>query len=381
MENKEIKDALDALGKQWNDMQPLIKAANDEQKRIGTVLGDTAQQLKAFNDRLDSIEVKLQRPGSGGKEGSPEAAATKAAFLSYARKGVMALSPEERKLLTVTDDTTGGFRAPAEFDSEIIKGIIEISPVRGLVTVRTTSKRSIKVMKRTGTFAARWVGETQTRTETTGLAYGLEEIPNHEIYALVDVSVQDLEDTDFDLEGEIKSEATDQFALAEGDAVISGDGNGKPSGFLVNSAVPNENTGDANNLTYNGLVAVSHNGKADYMVNGVFVLSLSTLGKIRMMVDGAGNPLWAPMASGAPSTILGRPYTILQGMPSVANTNKAIAFGNFKRAYRMVDRIGIGVVRDDLTQATSGAVRFLLRKRVGGQVVVAEAIRTLTVSA
>jgi HK97 family phage major capsid protein len=38
------------------------------------------------------------------------------------------------------------------------------------------------------------------------------------------------------------------------------------------------------------------------------------------------------------------------------------------------------VLRDPFTQATSGNVRFIARRRVGGQVVLAEAIRKLKVS-
>ncbi len=41
----------------------------------------------------------------------------------------------------------------------------------------------------------------------------------------------------------------------------------------------------------------------------------------------------------------------------------------------------MSVLRDPFTQATSGNIRFVARKRVGGQVVLAEAIRKLQVAA
>ena len=67
-------------------------------------------------------------------------------------------------------------------------------------------QEAIQVPKRTGQFAAQWVSESGTRSETEGYTVGLEEIPAHEQYALVDISEQDLEDTVFDLEAEMQSE-------------------------------------------------------------------------------------------------------------------------------------------------------------------------------
>jgi len=40
----------------------------------------------------------------------------------------------------------------------------------------------------------------------------------------------------------------------------------------------------------------------------------------------------------------------------------------------IVDRVAMAVLRDPFTQATTGNVRYVARRRVGGQVVTAEAI-------
>ena len=47
----------------------------------------------------------------------------------------------------------------------------------------------------------------------------------------------------------------------------------------------------------------------------------------------------------------------------------------------IVDRVALSVLRDPFTQATSGNVRYVARRRVGGQVILAEAIATQTISA
>jgi HK97 family phage major capsid protein len=47
----------------------------------------------------------------------------------------------------------------------------------------------------------------------------------------------------------------------------------------------------------------------------------------------------------------------------------------------IVDRIALAVLRDPFTQATTGNVRYIARRRVGGQVILPEAIVKQKVSA
>jgi HK97 family phage major capsid protein len=64
----------------------------------------------------------------------------------------------------------------------------------------------------------------------------------------------------------------------------------------------------------------------------------------------------------------------------VASNAFPIAFGDFRRGYTMVDRISMAMLRDPYTKASQGQVKFVARRRVGGQVVLAEAIRVLKCS-
>ena len=376
------KTLFEKMGREWEELKGVLNTKfDDEVKKYGTALGETKALIEGYNARLDKLELDIKRAAMAPAKDQGDRNEKVAAFLKFARKGDGGLSPDERKLLVVSDDSTGGYGAPSEFSSEIIKGVIEISPMRSLVRVRSTSNRSVKTMKRTGTFAAVWVSESGTRAETTGLKYGLEEIPTHELYALVDVSQQDLEDTEFNLESELRSEFSEQFGLAEAQSVVDGNGDGKPEGILTNAAIAVDNTAAGGALTYDSLVDVSHNGKGPYLANARFIFNLRTLGAIRKMKDSQNNPIWAPMVAGAPATILGFPYEIVQGMPNIAATATPVAFGDFKRGYQLVDRVTISVLRDIYTQSTVGAVRFLARKRLGGQVVLAEAIRKIRVTA
>ena len=344
----------------------------------------TTAELNADNikSQIDKLETIVTRPNSGFE--SKQVDEYMGAFDSYCRKGIEGLDAAEKKALTVSNDSTGGYLAPPEYVKELIKDITEISPIRSIARIRSTGSRSIQIPKRTGTFAAQWVAESGTRSETTGYQVGLEELPAHEQYALVDISEQDLEDSVFDLEAEMQSEFSEQFAKAEGAAFVSGNAVGKPEGFMTNSDVGSIDSGSNTAITGDNLISLVHNIKSDYGRNGTFVFNRSTLAAIRKLKDTAGQYVFQAgmsLQGGVTNTILGQPYVEATDMPSIAQNAFPVAFGDFRRAYMIVDRVSLAVLRDPFTQATTGNVRYIARRRVGGQVILPEAINKLKVTA
>ncbi len=75
--------------------------------------------------------------------------------------------------------------------------------------------------------------------------------------------------------------------------------------------------------------------------------------------------------AGLEATILGKPVIFAADMPTAATNAVAMAYGDFKKAYQIVDRTGITVLRDPFTNKPF--VRFYTTKRVGGAVVNYEA--------
>jgi len=354
------------------------------------------EDRKELKSQLDRIETKAGRPPKSREDRAEE---LKERVNLWARGvvnaysvGVPNLPEEERKAidairneyksLNVSTDTAGGYLAPEEYVREIIKGITEMSPVRSLARVRTTMNKSVEIPKRTGQFAAQWVSEQGTKSETTGLSYGLEELPTHELYALIDISNQMVEDSAFDMEAEIRMEAEEQFSVAEGTAFVSGTGVGKPEGFLSNADVATTNSGAATAVTADGILSLFYGIKTAYARNATWLMNRTTLGSVRKLKDANNQYLWMPgLAQGQPNSINGAPYVEMPDMPNEGAGTKPVAFGDFRRAYTWVDRIVMEMLRDPYTQATSGNVRFILRKRVGGQVTLAEALRALVCAA
>ena len=74
-------------------------------------------------------------------------------------------------------------------------------------------------------------------------------------------------------------------------------------------------------------------------------------------------------------SIFGFPVTDGEDLPAIAANSLSMLFGDFAEAYTIVDRLGIGVVRDNITRP--GFVKYLMRKRVGGGAINFEALKAL----
>lgn len=380
-------ERLENLEKQTKDPMVESKLAEiekelDRYEDINQKLVKAEMEQKQVAEKLDRFETMLKRPNSGAEPEQIDF--TVKSFDKWLRKGKEGMEQNEIKALTVSDDTAAGFLAPPEYVNELIKTITEITPFRAAARIRQTTQRSVQIPKRSATFSAEWVAENGTRSETTGYTTALEEIPTHELYALIDISEQELEDSVFDLEAEMQSEFATQFAKAEGLSFISGNGVGKPEGVLTNSDVATTNSGNANLLTGDGLIQLVHDIKSDYNSNAMLMFNRTTLAAIRKLKDTAGQYVFQAgmmLTAGVPNTILGYAYVEAPDMPDVAAGAKPVIFGDFSRGYVIVDRVNLSVLRDPFTQATSGNVRYVARRRVGGQVVLAEALRSQTISA
>lgn len=361
------------------------------QKAAGAAqLAEVAEkQSKAALAAIEALELKGKRPGAGGDRDKLRDE-YKAAAGAYFRRGENGMSADERKtadeykVLVASNDTLGGYYlSPAQMEADIIKAVVLQSPFRGLARSTTIGVATLQLPRRTGVFAAVRIGETATRTETTGYTTGLLEIKADEIYAEVRISTQMMEDSAFDIEAEMQMEFVEQFAVKEGAEFINGTGvTGQAEGVMTAAGTNSVNSGNATGITADGMMKLFYEGlKTAYAANAVFIMNRKSLGAIRRLKSGDGNYLWTPGIPGnVPNTIIGAPYAEMPDMPDEGAGLFPVAVGDWKRGYRIVDRVSIQVLRDAYTVANVGQVLYRARRRFGGAVVLAEAIAKLKCS-
>ncbi|RWE34998.1 phage major capsid protein [Mesorhizobium sp.] len=377
--------ALEIKGE--DDVDSLVTKALDDLKKTVDDRIKAVETKAAANDntkiveRLDAIETKLNRPailrGDNDNEPTPE----RKAFTSYLRRGKEALGADEVKSLRIADDSAGGYLAPSEFSAEVVRGIVEFSPIRQAARVGSTSSGEVILPKRTGRPTGSWVGETETRSSTES-AYGQVEVPIHEMACYVDVSQRLLEDAAVNVESEVAADLSEEFGRLEALGFSQGDGVKKPVGLMEASGVSYIATGNASTLgsaPADTLIDAFYALPAFYRNRGVWMMNSKTIAAVRKLKDGStGAFLWQPgLAAGDPATILGRPLIEDPTMDDVGSAAEPIVFGDIASAYRIYDRVALSIMRDPYSQATSGLVRFHARRRTGGALVLAEAIRKI----
>lgn len=382
---KETNDDRLAELERRSASDPLI---DDKLARLDRALDET----KRVADRL---AVKAQRPHLGGA-GALETAAVREhrrAFDEYVRKGETAnLARLEAKALAVTTSSgaDGGYLVPPETERAVMSALKDISPIRAIAQVRQVSGSVYKKPFATTGFAYGWVAETASRPQTNTPTLAELAFPTMELYAMPAATATLLDDSAVDIDAWIAEEVRDTFAQQEGTAFVSGDGSNKPKGFLsydkevagseewgeiayiktgVDGAFPASNPSDK-------LIDLIYTLKAGYRANGTFVFNRGTQAAIRKMKDGDGHYVWQPAsAAGEPSLLMGYPVVESEDMPAITTDSYSVAFGDFRRGYLIVDRVGIRVLRDPYS--AKPYVLFYTTKRVGGGVQDFNAIKLL----
>ncbi len=356
---------------------PLLVAQVD---KLNAAVGDLAKE----KDRLDKIEAALNRGefnGGGADDESKAKAEHKAGFNAYFRKGRDAglRDLEVSAKLTTQIDEDGGYIVPEEVDKSIERVLGTMSAMRKLARVQPVGAATFKKMINTGGATSGWVGEEQSRAETsTPKLIGLEFVCK-ELYAEPATTQTMLEDAMFDVAAWLSEEVGLEFSEQEGNAFILGDGVSKPRGILAYPMIANSSyawgkvgfiaSGAAGAFAAadpaDKLIDMQHSLKAGYRQNAAWLMNDLTLAEVRKLKDGQGNYLWRPgLQEGAPDLILGKGVETDDNMPDIAANSFSIAFGDYRRAYIITDRRGTRVLRDDLTDKPN--VKFYTTKRVGG---------------
>lgn len=374
-----VTKALADFQKAVDDRLKAVEAKQAEGEEVETKQAD-ADKITA---RLDKMEAAINRPAVHTKGENADADLETKAFIDFARHGVERMDQKAVAALTVSTDSQGGYLAPEAFGSEILKKIVEFSPVRNYARVTSIAAPEIKLPRKLTGTAATWVSETGDRDQSD-MTFEQATFTPHELATYVDVSTQLLEDNAYNLEGELAADIGEAFGKTEAGAFVTGNGTGKPKGLLTATGIAEVKSGAAATLGTDPaatIIGMFHSVPSVVAQNGVWLMNRATLGNLRTLKDGNGRFIMLdPITVGAPVTLLGRPIVEMVDMPDVAANAYPIMFGDLS-GYRIIDRVGLSVLRDPYSQATKGTVRFHARKRVGGDVSHADRFLKLKVAA
>jgi HK97 family phage major capsid protein len=208
-----------------------------------------------------------------------------------------------------------------------------------------------------------------------------------------------LDDASIDLEAWLAEESAIAFSEAEGAAFIAVNGVKRTTGLIAYSNVEDSSwkwdsvgyvasgvAGALSDSTHNGADAILQlvgTLRGGYRQAASFLMNRLTMATIAQFKGSDGQYLlrqvYDQASPGAFPTLAGYPVHEDEHMPDIGAGTYPIAFGDFARAYLIVDRVGVSVLRDPFSSYPY--VLFRTRKRVGGGIQNFEALKLLKVAA
>lgn len=360
--------------------------------------------LKEIREKLDKLAKQAARPGGAGDDGekaTAEQVEHKTAFIDFLRhpdseKARAAVQEAQAKAVSTTSDAGGGYAVPEVISRRIERELAEISPLRSLVDVQQAGSKDFKILVDVRGLTYGWVGEGDTRAETNTPQLAEVAPTFGMIYAYPKASEESLDDMFFNVESWLVSSIVEGFAEGEENAIVSGNGSKKPTGFLTGTPTDEaDGTRAFGTLQFipTGVAAdwaaadpsdvfidTVYSLKKGYRRNARWLMNKATAGDIMKFKDGQGNYLWQPSAlAGQPDRFMGYPVSESEEMPDKAANAFPVAFGDFRAGYVLADLVGFRLTRDEIT--TPGYVKWYARRRLGGKVKKSEAIKLVKIAA
>ena len=395
--DEDLKKLSEAVGKNQEELKSELAAAREADK---LELSETKEKLAkldadfiAATEKYDQLskEIATAKMPSMNKDGdtlSEEEQACELAIDKYLRSGVL---PDQKAVLNTlalasAPDSAGGTFITQQRTKGLLMDAYNFSNFAQIASVMRTSKDSVAKPKLQKPIVS-WgvIGQQETEQNLTA---GQETIDVKSTSALILIHNHLLADADFDVWSEIRNKFPMAQAEAEGIAFVTGATPDTPEGILTNtSVIANvQNSGVAADISsttialdgrqvLDQLTAIP---KATYARNASFMMNRTTASAVRRLTNQQGEYLWEPSTQvGTPSKLLGYPVHIEEGMPAIAANALPILFGDFKSGYQVVERQGLTIQRLDEKYADYNSTGFIVRRRIGGGVVLPEAFAVL----
>lgn len=379
-----------------------------------TNLKDESSEFKShyekLNEKLDSLELEMKK---AAPKPSPEAvkSAQTAAFqkmaVDFASKKGERSSLADRYKEVITDSYhkslkgetksdnlvrfdyagAGALLLPEVIQQEIIRDVVESTPVLEVARVTTIGAEALKRRIRTSTPGGRWLEEEAENVKGKP-KYKTKRIPLHKWASYYGVTIEQEQDAAYNMIEEMMIAFREDFAVDFGDAFLNGGGNGKPTGVVGRvDSVPSESLA----LTADLLIKLQEELKGPYQANAAWMMTRQTRGYVRTIIFAAGNDVngaWEPdLTRRTPTLLLGAPV-VLAAPGDLAGQFKGdftagevpIIYGDWSQGYEVAMGSQMYMIDDPYSEAASFVRNLHIMNRVGGDVIKPEALKQLTIT-
>lgn len=375
-----LKDQIDAMNKAIEEIRTAANSASDAE------ISKRDAEIASLKTQI----AQLSNPITGTAQTEDPSKQYEKDFHNYLKTG-NALNL--RAAGSEGTNANGGYICPDGLDKRVVELLTPRSTIRRNATIiQAAGKNYQRPYKKTG-ITSGWIGETGSRTATDAQEYDVITATVGELYAFPQYTQNFLADTWYNFEEGFARDLAISFSDKEETAFVSGDGSNKPNGILAAlreakddtqrtwNKLQQVNTESATGITLNSLYAIKDSLNYAYRSNAKWYMSTSTYTALQQtLIDGEHRGIFGrgDVSQNMPETLLGYPIEIDDYMPAVAANACPIVFGDMRQGYAILERPGIGVLRD--MYSNKPYIGLYSIKRVGGLVQDYRALKVLCVA-
>lgn len=370
-----------------------VRSARDlvESKKEGMSSEDEVRYSKIMSD-VDGFQKQIEREQQLEKlerasaERTTQIASAVAApdrkeeYREFFLGGSM---PAEMRNLNAGTGVNGGYLVlPEVMQKELIKFVDDMVWMRKLARVIPLSQAASLTAPTfdTDVSAAAWTAEVPAnRTADTAARFGKRKLTPHKLSKLVVISRDLLQVAALNPETIMSEAIARQFAYAEENAFMTGNGSQQPLGVFVPDAngIPVSRdiaSTSTTKILFDTLKDAIGNQKEQYRANSAFIMHRNYVTQISKEKDLQNQYLWQPSnVIGNPDLLLGRPVYSSEFAPNNPTTGQyAAIFGDFS-FYWIADSSSMSVQRLIEMYAASDEIGYIGRAHVDGAPVLPEA--------
>lgn len=262
---------------------------------------------------------------------------------------------------------------PVSFQNKLIEKLKDMNIMRQLGTViKSDSDKEYPIEASIG--GAEWTEENASYHESDDTFTSIT-LKAFKLTKVVKVSEEALEDNTFGLEDYIVRNLAFSMGVKEEEAMIVGDGTGKPTGVMVGASA-GVTCASATAITADEVIDLFYSLKRAYRKNAKWLMNDSTVKAIRKLKDERGNYLWTAGLNGTPDTILGRAIEVSDFVEEIATGKDVIAFGDFS-FYTIQTRGSVTLQRLNELYSANGQVGFKGKQRMDAKLTISEAVKKM----
>lgn len=417
--NSALKETLEGIGKAVHDLRSEndrsieeLKQGSDSRHRelqekcdryeaeITELTRKRLDQERAtamVKDRLEILEAYADRPKGNVVAKMIDEDAKH--FETWVRSGftdrdsVRARNDIARKALELKVDTVtagtsllGGNAVPKVISDQVERLILRTSGIVEAIGVKTVGTSDYnKVVTISGQPGA-WAAELGTRSQQGAPNTRNVKPTQGELYAVLYASKESLADMMFDVPSWLSTDTAEQHAVLLSTAIYSGSGSSRPTGMTNTAPVSTADyaspmraaaayqfvshsgidTSSPNRATLDIMQAAISSLAQGYRTGAKFAMNSFSQGYVRRLKDTTNQYLWQPsVQAGQPDQLFGFPVFTWEDLANASTVDGLFAaFGNWSRAYELVNRGPLEVVTDSIT--TLGTTKFYISRRWGG---------------